>query len=106
MATQGFPLSDENDLTVAKSLGRLEVLFEKVVDNQSRLEARLFGSQGDEGKEDGGGLLGLYDRRLKKMEVWFIRVTTIIVVVNFFTGSGPATILNLIKLLGTAKAAP
>lgn len=96
-------MSDLNDLSVANKLGRIEALLttaaendEKLEANQKRLETRLFGRDG----QPDGGILSEYDKRLNRLEVWFIRVASGLVVFNFLTGSGPATFAAMLKFLG------
>ena len=85
-------MGEGNDLEVAKQLGRIEAQLE-------HMALRLFGDEGD----PQGGLIGNHDKRIAKLEVWLIRIASGLVVFNFLTGSGPATIGAIFKVVTGAK---
>lgn len=91
-------MGDENDLTVASRLGRIEALLGVLSETQDRFEARLFGEKGD----PQGGLIGSHDKRLARLEVWLVRIASGLVVFNFLTGSGPATLGAIFRIIGVA----
>lgn len=66
------------------------------MENQDRFERRLIGEDGN----PNGGIIGDYDRRIKSIEVWFIRITTAVIVFDFMTGAGPLTLSGVLRLLG------
>lgn len=69
-------MGDDNDMKVAASLARIETLLEgmqQTVHNHSQ--------------------------RIQKLEIWFIRVSTGVVVWTFFTGTGPASLASILKVL-------
>lgn len=67
-------MSEDNDRTVAAALGRIETLLE--------------------GQHE---MVSAHEKRISKLEVWFIRVTTGLVVFTFMTGSGPITLGSIVK---------
>ena len=84
-------MGEGNDLEVAKQLGRIETQLE-------HMSTRLFGDEGD----PQGGLIGSHDKRLARLEVWLVRIASGLVVFNFLTGSGPATIGAIFRVVGAA----
>jgi hypothetical protein len=82
-------MGDGNDLEVAKQLGRIEAQLES-------LSSRLFG---DEGNPE-AGLIGQHDKRIAKLERLVIMVAAGLGVFNFITGSGPATLGAIFRVVG------
>lgn len=82
-------VAEDNDLEVAKQLGRLEATLD-------RIEVRLFGDGGD----PDGGVIGQHDKRIAKLERLVIIVASALGVFNFITGVGPFTFSGIYKLLG------
>lgn len=86
---------EENDRRVAAKLGAIEALLARNGEDVRRLAARLLGDD-DDGE---GGIVGAHNKRLQKLETWFIRVTTAVVVWTFMTGSGPVSLASVLQLL-------
>ncbi len=80
---------------VARRLATIEAVLERNGEDMRTLTARLLGD--DDGGD--GGMIGAHNRRLMKLEAWFIRVTTGIVVWTFMTGSGPVSLATVLKLI-------
>lgn len=95
----GADLSEVNDLNVAAKLGHIEAMLEAQNEDQRRLERRLVG----EPHEVNGGVIGSHERRLTRIETWFIRVTAALAAFAFFTGSGPVSLSQLLRFFATQK---
>lgn len=88
-------MSEANDLHVALKLGHIEAMLESQNEDQRRLERRLVG----EPNEVDGGIIGAHERRLTRIETWFLRVTAGLAVFAFLTGSGPVSLASVLHLL-------
>lgn len=86
-------MSEDNDREVARTLGKIEALLERNGEDVRELSTKLLGDSGD------GGIVGAHNVRLQKLETWFIRVTTGVVVWTFMTGSGPVSLGTILQLL-------
>jgi len=93
------PMNEDNEWDVATRLGRIEAQLLTSLQNQDRIETRLFGRDGD----PDGGVIGQHNRRVKRLEIWVIRVTTAIIVFDFMTGTGPATMGRLLSMIVSGK---